>query len=69
MQSLGIKEGIKKMSDAEKMNDAEIVKTVKIIRRLLMEPHRFVWQAIAEGFIRRLERNGVTEKTLDRLGL
>lgn len=51
------------------MDDAEIIWTVRKIRRLHMEPHRRVWQAIAEGLTKRLERYGVTEADLDRLGI
>ncbi len=51
------------------MNDNEIIRTVRAIRRLRMEPHRPVKQAIAEGLILRLEDAGITEADLDRLGL
>ena len=51
------------------MSDEEIIETVRKIRRLRMEPHRRVWQAIAEGLLLRLEDAGVTSEDLDRLGL
>jgi hypothetical protein len=51
------------------MHDNEIIKTVRTVRRLWMEPHRPVWQAIANGLILRMEDAGVTEADLERLAL
>jgi hypothetical protein len=54
---------------SKKMSGEEIIETVRKIRRLRMEPHRHVWQAIAKGLLLRLEDAGVTSEDLDRLGL
>jgi len=51
------------------MSDEEIIETVRQIRRHLLEPHRPMRRAIAEGLTKRLEDAGVTEADLDRLGL
>jgi hypothetical protein len=57
------------MGSLSEMSAEEIIETVRKIRRLRMEPHRRVWQAIAEGLLLRLEDAGVTSEDLDRLGL
>lgn len=51
------------------MSDDEIARTVRHIRRLLCQPDRPVFMAVASGLIGRLEDAGVTEADLDRLGL
>lgn len=56
-------------SEISDMSDDEIIKTVRAILRLRMEPHRAGKRAFAEGLTLRLEHAGVTEADLDRLGL
>jgi hypothetical protein len=50
------------------MTNAEIIDTVHNIMRLLRQPGRHVFMAVANGLIGGLEDAGVTEADLDRLG-
>lgn len=51
------------------MTDIQIERTVRLIRRLWLEPRRTAFLAIAEGLVCALEDAGVTPADLDRLGL